>query len=251
MRTAVSLAVCVLLVSAALPARSQPAADSGPPPVPGVPPGTGAGPGLPPPMMDGPPPVLPLGDMQESDVREMIEMVMMAKLSRELELSDDETVLMMRRFSETKERVSELIRERSEAVKALKQILDQDAAEDELRAALDKLMALDKELRETRVRVFDQASADLSLTQQARLYLFINEFDDQIRKLVMRARTRHHAPGEFGDRGEPGDALPGMGRGLGEGRGGFGGGFRRFNPEAPAPSPEPSPEPEEKPEPQE
>ncbi len=126
----------------------------------------------------------------ECEVRELVETVMMARLSRELGLTDEQTIIMMRRLDEYKERVAGLKRERNEKAEALKTALDEDADAQEIERILTELVEQDENIATARLRMFRQGTEGLTIKQRAKLYIFMSEFDEEIRKLIHKARTR-------------------------------------------------------------
>ncbi len=173
---------------------AQPA---GPPPAP--PP-----PGAPEVAPPGPPPEL----VEEN--RAMMQQVMVSKLTRDLGLNDEQSFLVMRRFGELADRQRELRQQRVDIMRKLRPVLKQQRDE----AALDRLMkelesvnqqsaALEQTLRKT----FE--GMNLNVWQQAKLELFLNDFENQLRRIVQQAQGRHAGvPGPGPDRpgGPPRDA---------------------------------------------
>ena len=140
------------------------------------------------------------------DAREMVETLMMARLSRELKLNDEETVLMVRRIEEFKQKIGAKKRQRAELAKTLRESVESGAPDEEIQAKTRELMEADRAVAETRFGLFDEASKGLNAAQAARLYVFLSEFEDQMRKLVQRARAR--AAGGRGAWEEPPPGLP-------------------------------------------
>lgn len=176
--------VCVMLMVGGTVAAAQ-----GPPPPPHHPPG--GGPGMGRPAHD---------DWADRDVRELVGAVMMVRLSRRLGLDDEQTVLMMRRFDEFKEKEGRLKKERQEKMRALRAAVEGDAPAADVDAALEALEAHDRVLAQTKFELFEQAGAGLSAKQRAKLYVFMGEFENEMRSLVQQARRRAMArPDGFRD----------------------------------------------------
>ncbi len=130
-------------------------------------------------------------------MEELIQSVMAAKLSRELGLNEEQTVLMVRRFAEYREQSKEMRRDRQEKMKALKDALRNEQPEETIDAALQGLVAHDLNTLEFRKESFRKAADSLSVTQKAKFYIFISEFDGDMRKLIQKAREQgqgHHHP---------------------------------------------------------
>ena len=124
------------------------------------------------------------------EVRELLEQVMMARLSRKLELSDEETVLLVRRFSQYRERMREMRRERRGLLRALEQKVKTAADDRRIAAALNALRRHDQRMAGLQQEVFNDAANHLTTAQQAKLYVFLNDFEQEVQRLVQEARER-------------------------------------------------------------
>lgn len=150
--------------------------------------------------------------------RELLEQVMIARMSRELALDDEQTVLLVRRFSEFREQIRERQRRRAEMARDLHDELRKSKDNADIQAKLEVLMAFDAETEQLRRGVFDAAGADLTPWQRARLYLFVGEFESEMRNLLQQARERYRWGQDYGAAsggamrgrmGAPGRSFPG------------------------------------------
>lgn len=175
MRTTLLTAVAFLAVVAC--ACAQPA---GPPP--DAPPVAGA----PRPDRSGP------GAEQISDreLNELIEQVMAARLAKTLGLNDEQTVLMVRRFSDYKQELSTMKKQRQELIKELREGVKAGLDDGQIEARLQALIEKDSALIEFKRSVYERAAEGLTVSQRAKLYMFLTEFDSEMRRLVQRARER-------------------------------------------------------------
>jgi len=126
--------------------------------------------------------------MAGRDTSELLEAVMAARLAKTLGLNDEQTVLMVRRFAEYKEETTRLKRRRNELLKELKGVVHSQAAEGDIDTALKGLVEHDAKLAKFKFDAFQKASEDLSVTQRAKLYVFLNDFETDMRRLIQRAR---------------------------------------------------------------
>lgn len=166
----------------------------------------------PPPQRGGPPVPPPPGPSPDKAAdREMaglIESVMTAKLSRELGLNEEQTVLMVRRFSEFREQLNEMKRQRQEKLKTLRAILRDGQPDAAIDAALQDLIAHDLKTLESRKNVYQKAAGSLTTSQRARLYVFISDFEGDIRRLIQKARERQQGMNRPPRMGPPDDMPP-------------------------------------------
>jgi len=129
-----------------------------------------------------------IGNWEDREVRALIEAVRMVRLSRQLGLDDEQTVLLMRRYEELKETIGNYSKERAEVLRNLRDLVARNAADDEIKQALDRLKELDRAILEAKLSALDNAGADLTPAQQAKLYVFMQDFEQDMRRLVERAR---------------------------------------------------------------
>ncbi len=146
----------------------------------------------------------------DRDAREMVEVVMMVRLSRELDLSEEETVLLVRRMSEFREVLGGLHRQRRRLMGALRGDLQEEGNEEEIRAKLEELKELDGRLNNIKPDLHEKLSEGLDERQQARLYLFLQDFEENMRRMVQRVRERSRAmeSGRMGRGGVGRGGLP-------------------------------------------
>jgi hypothetical protein len=173
----------------------------GPPPPGGPGRGRGGPPGGPPPEGSSPddgrfPPhhgPAP-GEWGEEDVVETIEMIRLAKLSRELELDDESTITLVRRYQALKEEIAELHQAQRKLMSDLRRGLKSDAANGDLEAKLDELISHDAKVARAKMDAFEEMAEGLTTAKRARLYVFIRDFDEQIRRMVERAKDQRRGP---------------------------------------------------------
>lgn len=184
----------------------------------GQPPQPGAGPAepAPPPTPESrrPAPGPPPADRakEEQDLRALVETVKMARLTKELGLNDEQAVLLVRKYDEVRERLASLNRERQQLLRELREAVRAGKPEAEIERALDKLVAHDRKIAETRTKVYEEIGKDLTATQRAKLYVFMNDFENDMRRLVQRARES--GAGRFLRMREETRGAPGEGPGL-------------------------------------
>jgi hypothetical protein len=132
------------------------------------------------------------------DVRELVQLVMVARLAEGLELTDEQTVVMMRRLERIREHGDALTRERRELHKSLHQSLKEQAPEAEIQERLHALLEHDERAARERREMFAHACEGLSVEQQAKLYVFIGEFHKEMQRLIKQARQQAHALQQMG-----------------------------------------------------
>jgi len=209
------IAVLILLALGGIPASFA----QGPPPPPHGGPG---GPPPPPPQGFGP------GDMGRDfapppEAQRLIEEVMIARMSRSLELGDEQTVRLVRVFSEHRDEMDKLNEEERELGKKLRQISQGKEPVEGLEDALKALRDNNQKMLEARFKLFDDMREGLPQEKQAKVYVFLQDFKEDMQGMVHQARQRM-----WDKRGGENPEEGGRGwrreeRGYGQGGGEFGG----------------------------
>lgn len=143
-----------------------------------------------------------------TEAREVVEIVMIIRLSRELDLSEDETVILVRRMADFRDDLAQMHKEQGKLRKALQEAYFQNADDEALRSKLEKLREQDRRINNIRLDLHEKLSEGYDARVQTRLYLFLQNFEESMRRMVQRVRERS--------------------RGMSGGRGGRGGGFGGF-----------------------
>lgn len=148
------------------------------------------------------------------EVRALLEEVMMARLSRRLQLSDEETVLLVRQFSRYRERMRQMRQERRDLLRALEKKVKTGADDTQVLGALAALREHDQAMAGLQQKVFDEVAKHLRAEQQAKLYVFLGDFEEEVQRLIQQARERFRSgqippgrQGRMGMRG-PGQGAP-------------------------------------------
>ena len=177
----------------------------------------------------------------------MLEQVMLAQLSEELELSDEQTVLMVRRFMDFRNKRNDLRRERENLMNSLRQAIEGDASDPRLEELLNRIRDLHEALIRQLRELYEDLSRDLNVRQRAKLFLFLEGFDAEVQQMLRRAAEQRLGPPMPPPRGEPHPATgmmpPGPPAGppgppAGAPRPGFREGPAPTAPLAPSPPPE-------------
>lgn len=144
------------------------------------------------------------------EARELLEQVFVARLSRRLQLSDEQTVLMVRQYTEHRERMQALRQERTRIADRLRRLAEEHASETETMEVLGKLQEIDRDLALARFAIFEQMSAGLAPEQRANLYLFVGDFENELRRWVTQVHRRRFEQGLGPVLGPEGAPEPGL-----------------------------------------
>lgn len=123
----------------------------------------------------------------KANMRELFEQVMIARLSKDLEFSDEETILLVRRFIEFRDEVQMQRREHERAVRALERAVNQNKTEG-IDKLLAEVMAFDEQLASAKRRMYEHVAEGLTPEKKAKLYLWLRDFETDMRRLLQQAR---------------------------------------------------------------
>ncbi|MBI2434399.1 MAG: hypothetical protein HYV26_16195 [Candidatus Hydrogenedentes bacterium] len=146
-----------------------------------------------------------MGSTEKVDPRELLEQVMMARLSKDLALDEEQTVLMVRQFMDFRDEQRALRKTRNDLFRELEQALRGSKGDTEIAPKLEALIAQDKKIEASRDSLFENASAGLTAWQKGRLYIFLSRFENDMRHMVQRARERFRPSGGEGRQGAWGE----------------------------------------------
>jgi len=125
------------------------------------------------------------------NMQKLVQEVMAARLSKELGLDEQETVMLLRRLSDYRTQLSAVQKERQEALRALKTLLKENGPDKEIEAALKRLQAVDAKLHDLKRTAYDKIGTGMNVARRARLYVYCNEFENEMRRLVQKAREKN------------------------------------------------------------
>lgn len=132
----------------------------------------------------------PDAPLEGKDTRELVETLLMVRLARELALEKDQTVAMVQRVTETRDAMQTLRAERQTLLETLRDSVQAGKDAAVIQENLAKIRQHDRQMVETRQRTFDELSQGLTATQQARLYVFLEDFEGQMRQMAQQARRQ-------------------------------------------------------------
>ncbi len=155
---------------------------------------------------ESPSPGTPSGSKGNAESRQLLEEILMARLTRELALEDEQAVLLVRHMTEFRDRMAALRRERGEKMRALRQVVRESNDESRIQQLMDEVRAVNEKSMAARNDVLDFDGFEMTTWQKARLLVFLNDFEADMRRLLRRAQE-HRAK-------ETGRPARGGGEGL-------------------------------------
>ncbi|MCC6155549.1 MAG: hypothetical protein IT367_17400 [Candidatus Hydrogenedentes bacterium] len=130
-----------------------------------------------------------LGGIPEDELREMVSTILMVRVSRNLDLTDEQTVVLVKHMQEMRDELSKLYEARDAAMTSLRESLDNEATTDDaVDAKLKELMGIEEKRASAKREAFEKLSAGLTTKQKGKLFVTLQDFEMQMRKMMSRAK---------------------------------------------------------------
>jgi len=136
-------------------------------------------------QFDGPPDGPPDGR-----ARERLEELRRLKMVEALKLDEEQAVRLTVRERKFRESEKELREQRTELLKELQDLIEDDADDAALKAAIENLSALSVKMTEQRQEYVFSLQDILSMEQIARLVIFEHRFAEEVRRIIGNARRK-------------------------------------------------------------
>jgi Spy/CpxP family protein refolding chaperone len=161
------------------------------------------------PVRGGPP-----SQEKREEIRKKVEAIRIWRLTEALKLEEKTAARFFPVLSSLTQRRHELLRENMEAERELRLYLEASKPDEKkIKAALDKMEKNHHEMTKLTEKEIEATKEYLTVEQQARYFLFQQDFQREMRGMIAGARGQ--GPGM---RGGPGQGRGGMGPGSGLGR---------------------------------
>jgi hypothetical protein len=134
-------------------------------------------------------------DERALESRKLLEEVLMARLTRELALDEEQTVLMVRHLAEFRDKMAAMRRERMVLARGLRQAVREGKDEKAIGKVLEEVVAHEEKMAVARREIVDFEGFELTTWQKAKLYLFIVDFESDMRQLLKKAQERRQGRG--------------------------------------------------------
>ncbi len=125
---------------------------------------------------------------KKAEVRQLLEEVMIARISKELALNDEQTVLIVRRFAEFRDKGREARMQRKKLVDEMKAAVLAPENGAVVEEKLKAILALDTQIAQNRTAAFEVMAEGLTPQQRGKLYLFLADFEGDLRRMVQNAK---------------------------------------------------------------
>ena len=132
-------------------------------------------------------------DADDSDMVALFDGLLMARLSRALDLDPEGTIALFRRVGTYKDQLHELKWQLIAARDGLAGTLDRGAPDPVIQKMLEDLLLQEKAVAKHIRLLVTESQKDVSLAKSARLYLFVEDFEDYVGRLFRRLEEMRSA----------------------------------------------------------
>ncbi|MCX8065244.1 MAG: hypothetical protein N3G21_08750 [Candidatus Hydrogenedentes bacterium] len=157
-------------------------------------------PGAPPPphQFSGPPGPLSQVEVLRPDggfngevpAREVLEQIFLARVASQLRLSDEQTVIFLKKFMEFQEQNKELVQQRKKLTDSLRNTFKEKSGainEGEIANLYDELVEIDRKIFNRKREFVEEVSQGLEIEKKVKLYLILSDFEEEMRKFLRKA----------------------------------------------------------------
>ncbi len=130
----------------------------------------------------------------EKDPREIIEKLRIYKLTEILDLTEEQTTKLFPRLKEMRKTEQEFHRQRTELIKQMKDLITNNAREQELLKILNRYQELQKKRMITQTEEIENLRKILTPVQQAKFLIFQEDFEREIRELIREVKGHRPPP---------------------------------------------------------
>ena len=125
----------------------------------------------------------------------MIEDLRIVRLTKELNLTDQQLAKLLPRFRETQAARREFQQKRMGLIKDLDDLLNGKSSEKDLQAKLSEMERVENDFQSKERESRREMLGQLSVEQQARFFVFQENFEREIRELIRGIRQGGQKPG--------------------------------------------------------
>ncbi len=132
---------------------------------------------------------LSLNDLENRNIFELVDMIMMVRISKELNLDDAGCIEFYRKIGNLLDKVHRLKWERGSTQFYIRNAIEKGEPSKVIAEKLERALDIDREIDAGVREMIHAASSYLSSEQAAKLFLFSGDFESEIKDLIGRAEA--------------------------------------------------------------
>ncbi len=133
-------------------------------------------------------------EMKEEDPHKLIEAIKIWKISEFLDLDEDQMIAFFPKLKKIEKHRRESFKERRSLLDKLKKQLDKSQSDEKIKKTIDEVITFDREAKEREQELREEIMSVLTVTQQAKLLIFEERFEREIRNIIKEMRKERMGP---------------------------------------------------------
>lgn len=126
----------------------------------------------------------------DQDLRELLHTILMVRLSQALELSDEQTLALSKRAGSYKDELAEMKWQIAGAKHDLRVAVTRGESDEVVEKKLEDCLMQEEAIADLLRAMITESRKDLTVEQAAKFYLFVGDFENEMRDLIDRASQR-------------------------------------------------------------
>ena len=126
--------------------------------------------------------------LDQQELYDLIQSYMLVRIKRTLDLTDVQTLNLMKRVGKYKDQLTRLKFNEGLLVSQLRMLLSTSSTEASIQESLTQLLDNEQKTVATLLSMVTEAGDELSVAQRAQLYLFVGDFEEDIRRMAFHAQ---------------------------------------------------------------
>lgn len=151
---------------------------------------------------------LPLREMRDRDLHELLETILMVRLAQSVELTDEQIIEFSKRVGTFKDQLHEMKWQIAASRESLRDSVECKDPEAIVSRKLEDCLLQELAITDLLRKLVHESRKDLTEVQTAKFYLFLGDFEQEMRKLVERAFKNQSDSGHLKHLRTPPDLEP-------------------------------------------
>ncbi len=126
--------------------------------------------------------------LDDDKPHKMLEVIKILKIVEFLDLDEEQTIAFFPKLKKIEKHKRESFRERRKLLGKLHKQLEQEKSDKSIKQTIDKVLKFDKDAKEKEEQLQEEMLSVLTIKQQAKLLIFQERFEEEIRKIIKELR---------------------------------------------------------------
>lgn len=129
-----------------------------------------------------------LAGKDREEIRDLIDSLRIVKMTEALDLSEEQAIKVFTKMGQVEKEKKDLQKKMKESIQGLRGLIDSEASEEEIKKSIENIKNLRTSIKDQDEVLVKHLEGVLSVEQQAKCILFMEEFPKHIRKMVEGVR---------------------------------------------------------------